>query len=135
MALPYGDPSFRLLQPTLSLTSTRSTALRATTADESTSTSTIKKNFDLATALFCGGLAFDSYVEPPANSSRWEKGPQGMKVAFVSPVYTRNLYKGIVEITVKRVTGLPEDDGNGMERLVSGRGKLSLIWYSKLLKR
>ena len=30
--------------------------------------------FDLDTALFCGGLAFDSYVEPPANSSRWERG-------------------------------------------------------------
>lgn len=30
--------------------------------------------FDLDTALFCGGLAFDAYVEPPANSSRWERG-------------------------------------------------------------
>ena len=31
-------------------------------------------NFDIGTALFCAGLAFDSYVESPANSSRWEKG-------------------------------------------------------------
>ena len=30
--------------------------------------------FDLDTALFCGGLAFDAYVEPPTNSSRWERG-------------------------------------------------------------
>ena len=30
--------------------------------------------FDLETALFCSGLAFDSYVEPPENSSRWERG-------------------------------------------------------------
>mmetsp|Transcript_24965 Transcript_24965/g.37249 ORF Transcript_24965/g.37249 Transcript_24965/m.37249 type:complete len:185 (+) Transcript_24965:13-567(+) len=32
------------------------------------------KTFDLSTALFCGGLAFDAYAEPPPNSSRWEKG-------------------------------------------------------------
>ena len=31
-------------------------------------------DFDLTTALFCGGLAFDAYAEPPANSSRWERG-------------------------------------------------------------
>ena len=30
--------------------------------------------FDLDTALFCGGLAFDAYVEPPAHSTRWERG-------------------------------------------------------------
>lgn len=33
-----------------------------------------KSAFDLETALFCSGLAFDSYIEPPANSSRWERG-------------------------------------------------------------
>jgi hypothetical protein len=30
--------------------------------------------FNLNTALFCGGLAFDAYAEPPSNSSRWERG-------------------------------------------------------------
>ena len=30
--------------------------------------------FDTDTALFCAGLAFDAYVEPPADSSRWERG-------------------------------------------------------------
>lgn len=30
--------------------------------------------FDLETALFCSGLAFDSYIEPAPNSSRWERG-------------------------------------------------------------
>ena len=29
--------------------------------------------FNLTTALFCAGLAFDAYSEP-SNSSRWEKG-------------------------------------------------------------
>jgi hypothetical protein len=33
-----------------------------------------ENKFDLETALFCGGLAFDAYTEPPANSSRWERG-------------------------------------------------------------
>lgn len=31
-------------------------------------------SFDTDTALFCAGLAFDAYVEPPEDSSRWERG-------------------------------------------------------------
>lgn len=57
------------------------------------------EGFDLNTALFCGGLAFDAYLEPPANSSRWERGSKGMNVAFLSQAFTRNLYKGMVEGT------------------------------------
>ena len=30
--------------------------------------------FDVDTALFCAGLAFDAYVEPDPDSSRWERG-------------------------------------------------------------
>lgn len=51
------------------------------------------ESFDLTTALFCGGLAFDAYSEP-SDSSRWEKGPQGTNVAFQSNAYTRSLYNG-----------------------------------------
>ena len=77
--------------------------------------------FDLSTALFCGGLAFDAYVEPPSNSSRWEKGSQGLKVAFVSAAFARQLYKGVVEISVQKCTNLPEDE-SGTERLLTGKG-------------
>eukprot|EP00538_Stauroneis_constricta_P013941 CAMPEP_0119568144 /NCGR_PEP_ID=MMETSP1352-20130426/38021_1 /TAXON_ID=265584 /ORGANISM="Stauroneis constricta, Strain CCMP1120" /LENGTH=130 /DNA_ID=CAMNT_0007617491 /DNA_START=107 /DNA_END=496 /DNA_ORIENTATION=- len=52
-----------------------------------------KDEFDLDTALFCAGLAFDAYTEPPPDSSRWERGSKGMNVAFLSNAYTRNLYK------------------------------------------
>ena len=77
--------------------------------------------FDLSTALFCGGLAFDAYVEPPSNSSRWEKGSQGLHVAFLSAAFTRQLYKGVVEISVEKCTRLPDDD-SGAERLLTGEG-------------
>ena len=77
--------------------------------------------FDLSTALFCGGLAFDAYVEPPSNSSRWEKGSQGLNVAFVSAAFARQLYKGVVEIAVQKCTGLPEEE-SGAERLLTGKG-------------
>ena len=77
--------------------------------------------FDLTTAVFCGGLAFDAYVEPPRNSSRWEKGSTGLQVAFVSNAFTRQLYQGLVEITVERCTGLPDDD-NAAEKLLTGSG-------------
>ena len=39
--------------------------LRATSTDAA---------FDVDTALFCAGLAFDAYVEPDPDSSRWERG-------------------------------------------------------------
>ena len=64
---------------------------------ESSSDRSAAEGFDLNTALFCGGLAFDAYLEPPTNSSRWERGSKGMNVAFLSQAFTRNLYKGLVE--------------------------------------
>lgn len=38
--------------------------------------------FDTDTALFCAGLAFDAYVEPPADSSRWERGVSNAELMF-----------------------------------------------------
>ena len=78
-------------------------------------------SFDLNVALFCGGLAFDAYVEPPANSTRWEKGSKGMNVAFLSQAFTRSLYKGLVEVTPIKCTGLPHEDDQ-LESLISGDG-------------
>jgi hypothetical protein len=49
--------------------------------------------FDLETALFCSGLAFDSYVEPPSNSSRWERGVREEHVGgfcYGTPFLTRD---------------------------------------------
>ncbi|KAL7524392.1 hypothetical protein ACHAWF_000932, partial [Thalassiosira exigua] len=77
--------------------------------------------FSLPTALFLAGLSFDAYVEPPPDSSRWERGSSGLNVAFLSPVYTRSLYKGIVEVRPLRATDLPDED-DGAERLMTGSG-------------
>jgi hypothetical protein len=46
---------------------------------------------------------------------------KGMNVAFVSPAFTRNLYKGLVEITPIKVTGLPDEDSSA-EALLTGGG-------------
>jgi len=83
--------------------------------------------FDLSAALFCGGLAFDAYVEPPENSSRWERGSSGVNVAFLSPSYTRQLYKGLIKVTPKKCTNLPEDDRrdagkNAVDNILTGKG-------------
>lgn len=79
------------------------------------------EGFDTDTALFCAGLAFDAYVEPAANSSRWERGSKGMNVAFSSSSFTKNLYKGMVEVTPIKCSGLPEEDDN-VEAALTGRG-------------
>ena len=80
-----------------------------------------KQKFDLATALFCGGLAFDAYAEPPQNSTRWERGSKGLSVAFISPSFTRNLYKGLVQITPKKCIDLPDED-SAAESIMTGGG-------------
>ena len=80
------------------------------------------RKFDILTALFCGGLAFDSYVEPPANSSRWERGSKGLNVAFLSSAFTRNVYKGLLEVTPIRCIDLPNVDQNAVEQIVTGKG-------------
>mmetsp|Transcript_11594 Transcript_11594/g.33359 ORF Transcript_11594/g.33359 Transcript_11594/m.33359 type:complete len:860 (+) Transcript_11594:462-3041(+) len=77
--------------------------------------------FDVDTALFCAGLAFDAYVEPDPDSSRWERGSKGMNVAFVSSAFTRNLYSGMVEVTPIECNDLPEDDDT-LEKITSGNG-------------
>eukprot|EP00542_Grammatophora_oceanica_P009164 CAMPEP_0194042768 /NCGR_PEP_ID=MMETSP0009_2-20130614/14517_1 /TAXON_ID=210454 /ORGANISM="Grammatophora oceanica, Strain CCMP 410" /LENGTH=821 /DNA_ID=CAMNT_0038686749 /DNA_START=22 /DNA_END=2487 /DNA_ORIENTATION=+ len=77
--------------------------------------------FNLERALFLAGTAFDSYVEPPKESSRWERGSQGLNVAFLSQSFTRNIYKGLVEVKTVRIYDLPDDD-DGTESLLTGGG-------------
>jgi hypothetical protein len=50
--------------------SNESSATSGSNAESATTTAT----FDVDTALFCAGLAFDTYVEPDPDSSRWERG-------------------------------------------------------------
>lgn len=78
-------------------------------------------DFDLTTALFCGGLAFDAYAEPPANSSRWERGSSGLNVAFQSTAFTRSIYKGLLQIKPIKCSDLPDEDDTA-EGLITGSG-------------
>lgn len=103
---------------------TLSTDLLATSTNDITapsSSSSSSSSFQLDSALFCAGLAFDAYVEPPANSTRWERGSKGMSVAFVSQAFTRSLYQGLLEIKLHQITDLPNDD-DGAEALLTGGG-------------
>jgi hypothetical protein len=77
--------------------------------------------FDLTTALFCGGLAFDAYATPPENSSRWERGSSGVDVAFQSTAFTRSIYKGLLQIQPIKCSDLPDED-NSAEGLMTGSG-------------
>jgi Lipase (class 3) len=104
---------------------TQTTSLKADTAEQIDAEQTKQVDpaaFDLSTALFCAGLAFDAYVEPEPSSSRWERGSKGLQVAFCSPAYTRQLYKGLVEVKVEKCMGLPNEDDSAAERLLSGSG-------------
>lgn len=52
----------------------RSSSRLAAASTTSESSADATKRFDVDTALFCAGLAFDAYVEPDPDSSRWERG-------------------------------------------------------------
>lgn len=99
---------------------TSSSAHFASQIDEN---ETCSKNgdFDLTTALFCGGLAFDAYSEPDKNSPRWEKGSSGIQVAFQSNAFTKSLYKGLLQITPIKCIDLPDEDDTA-EGLMTGSG-------------
>jgi hypothetical protein len=77
--------------------------------------------FDLTTALFCGGLAFDAYASPPEDSSRWERGSSGVDVAFQSTAFTRSIYKGLLQVQPIKCSDLPDED-NSAEGLMTGSG-------------
>jgi hypothetical protein len=98
--------------------SSRSTAVRMSSANEAYSRN---GDFDITTALFCGGLAFDAYAEPPANSSRWERGSSGLNVAFQSTAFTRSIYKGLLQIKPIKCSDLPDEDDTA-EGLITGSG-------------
>ena len=84
----------------------------------------LTKKFDISIALLCGGLAFDAYVEPDNNSSRWERGSSGVNVAFCSVPFTRSLYRGLIEFTLQKITHLPSisENDSTAERIISGDG-------------
>ena len=95
------------------------------TQSDADPTKKIRTNkFDLSVALLCGGLAFDAYVEPDQNSSRWERGSSGVNVAFCSVPYTRSLYRGLMELTIQKITHLPSisENDSTAERIISGDG-------------
>ena len=77
--------------------------------------------FSLPTSLFLAGLSFTTYVEPPPNSSRWERGSSGLNVAFLSSTYTRSLYSGILEVKPLKATDLPDED-DAAESVMTGGG-------------
>jgi Lipase (class 3) len=114
---PFSIPHSSIVKRSLRSKLDGANAVVSQIVDEATSNS----RFDMRKALFCAGVAFDAYVEPPSNSSRWEKGSSGLNVAFASPSFTRNLYKGLVEIKVQKIYDLPDDD-NTAESLVTGGG-------------
>jgi hypothetical protein len=70
------QPSLQQHLPSTTIVTTSTSTRLWESVAEPTSTPPPPKldGFDLDTALFCGGLAFDTYTEPAQNSSRWERG-------------------------------------------------------------
>ena len=114
-----------------SSSSSSSSSLSSLNIDAGSDTITTAQNpnpFSLPLTLLTAGLAFDSYTEPPPESSRWERGTSGLNVAFLSPSFTKTLYNGLLCITPIAAYDLPregassESKGGIVESILSGSG-------------
>jgi hypothetical protein len=54
--------------------------------------------FSVSTAVLAAGFAFEAYNEPSENDARWERGVDGIDVAFMSDEFAREVYHGILEV-------------------------------------
>ena len=54
--------------------------------------------FNVSTAVFAAGFAFEAYNEPAEQDARWERGADGCDVAFMSEDFAREVYAGRLEV-------------------------------------
>jgi hypothetical protein len=75
--------------------------------------------FNVTTAVLAAGFAFEAYNEPSENDARWERGADGIDVAFLSEDFAREVYHGILEVRVCEARDL-EEQIEFAQALVSG---------------
>lgn len=63
--------------------------------------------FDVNTAVFCAGFAFEAYNEPSDNDARWERGADGCDVAFISHDFACECYQGRLQVRLCEAEELP----------------------------
>lgn len=76
----------------------------------------VRPRFQFAAAAVMAGYAFETYNEP--SNARWEFGSDSVGVAFKSSSFARDLYTGILQVTLSEADGLPT--GELAEKLASG---------------
>lgn len=64
--------------------------------------------FNVSTATLAAGFAFEAYNEPSQNDARWERGADGIDVAFLSEDFAREVYDGILEVRLREAVELAE---------------------------
>ena len=75
--------------------------------------------FNSTTAVLAAGFAFEAYNEPSENDARWERGADGIDVAFMSETFAQEVYKGILEVRLCEAKDLEEQDDLA-QKLMSG---------------
>ena len=64
--------------------------------------------FNVSTAVMAAGFAFEAYNEPSEDDARWERGADGIDVAFMSEEFAREVYDGILEVRLCEARQLAE---------------------------
>ena len=65
--------------------------------------------FNVSTAVFAAGFAFEAYNEPAEQDARWERGADGCDVAFMSEDFAREVYAGRLEVRLCEAKELTTD--------------------------
>jgi len=78
-----------------------------------------RAEFNSSIATWAAGFAFEAYNQPSEQDARWERGADGIDVAFMSNEFAQEVYTGILEVRLREAKDL-EEQKELAQKLVSG---------------
>ena len=76
--------------------------------------------FDFEMAMMMAGFAFEVYKEPAESDARWERGADGVDVAFMSEAFAADNYKGRLQVTLLEADELEPARGGIEQAALTG---------------
>eukprot|EP00466_Bigelowiella_natans_P013779 jgi/Bigna1/82278/fgenesh1_pg.90_\ len=65
------------------------------------------KTLNLDRAIEAAGFSFEVYTDPEEAEGVWEADRDGNQIAYLSPTFVRDAFKGLLEVRLLRARGLP----------------------------
>ena len=88
-----------------------------------------RTEFNVSTAVLAAGFAFEAYNEPSQNDARWERGADGIDVAFLSEEFAKEVYDGILEVRLCEARDLTQQEELA-QALISGGKRDPYVYFA-----